>query len=44
MVLQREHIQEVLNQEQGNKSSAARILGVVRRKLYRLMKRHGIEG
>lgn len=44
MALQREHIQEVLTQENGNKSSAARILGVERRKLYRMMKQHGIEG
>lgn len=44
ITLQRKHIQEVLEQEKGNKSSAARILGVERRKLYRLMKEHGIDG
>lgn len=44
MTLQREHIREVLEKEKGNKSAAARILGVERRKLYRMMKQHGIEG
>ena len=44
MALQREHIKEVLERENGNKSAAARILGVERRKLYRMMKQHGIEG
>ncbi len=43
MALQREHIMEVLERENGNKSAAARILGVQRRKLYRMMKQHGIE-
>jgi len=43
MTLQREHIREVLEKENGNKSAAARILGVERRKLYRMMKQHGIE-
>ncbi|QDT03673.1 Transcriptional regulatory protein ZraR [Rubripirellula lacrimiformis] len=41
--LQRDHIHEVLGQVSGNKSAAARILGVERRKLYRMMKQHGIE-
>ncbi|WP_283434191.1 sigma-54-dependent transcriptional regulator [Neorhodopirellula lusitana] len=41
--LQREHIKEVLEQENGNKSAAARVLGVERRKLYRMMKQHGLE-
>lgn len=41
--LQRQHITEVLERENGNKSAAARILGVERRKLYRMMKQHGIE-
>tara|TARA_R110002049_G_scaffold4601_5_gene32609 strand:- start:843902 stop:845239 length:1338 start_codon:yes stop_codon:yes gene_type:complete len=44
MSLQREHIIEVLEKENGNKSAAARILGVERRKLYRMMKEHGIDG
>ncbi|QDV12871.1 Nitrogen regulation protein NR(I) [Rosistilla oblonga] len=43
MTVQREHIAEVLARENGNKSAAARILGVERRKLYRMMKQHGIE-
>lgn len=43
MALQREHIQEVLEKQKGNKSAAARILGVERRKLYRIMKQHGID-
>ncbi len=43
VTLQRDHIKEVLEQENGNKSAAARILGVERRKLYRMMKQHGIE-
>ncbi len=43
MSLQRDHILEVLEQENGNKSAAARILGVERRKLYRMMKQHRIE-
>ncbi|MFG0291136.1 MAG: sigma-54-dependent transcriptional regulator [Rhodopirellula sp. JB044] len=44
IALQREHILEVLEREKGNKSAAARALGVERRKLYRLMKQHGIDG
>lgn len=44
MALQRDHILEVLKDVGGNKSAAARILGVERRKLYRMMKQHGIEG
>jgi len=44
MALQREHIVEVLEKENGNKSAAARALGVERRKLYRMMKQHRIEG
>lgn len=43
MALQRKHILEVLEQQNGNKSAAARILGVERRKLYRMMKQHGID-
>ncbi|WP_168567252.1 sigma-54-dependent transcriptional regulator [Crateriforma spongiae] len=44
MRLQRQHIIEVLQQENGNKSAAARVLGIERRKLYRMMKQHGIDG
>ncbi len=43
MALQRKHIIEVLEQQNGNKSAAARILGIERRKLYRMMKQHGID-
>ncbi|TWT81351.1 Transcriptional regulatory protein ZraR [Planctomycetes bacterium CA13] len=42
IALEREHIAEVLHRENGNKSKAARALGVERRKLYRLMEKHGI--
>ncbi|WDQ14891.1 helix-turn-helix domain-containing protein [Rhodopirellula sp. P2] len=41
-VLQRDHITEVLLRENGNKSKTARVLGIERRKLYRMMKSHGI--
>ncbi|QDV62406.1 sigma-54-dependent transcriptional regulator [Crateriforma conspicua] len=44
MRLQRQHIIEVLQQENGNKSAAARVLGIERRKLYRMMKQHGVDG
>ncbi|TWU35718.1 Transcriptional regulatory protein ZraR [Novipirellula aureliae] len=44
IALEREHIAEVLRRENGNKSKAARVLGIERRKLYRMMKQHGIEG
>jgi transcriptional regulator with PAS, ATPase and Fis domain len=42
MVLQRAHIAEVLERENGNKSKAAKALGIERRKLYRMMEKHGI--
>ena len=42
MVLQRDHIAEVLQRKNGNKSKAARALGIERRKLYRMMEKHGI--
>jgi DNA-binding NtrC family response regulator len=41
--LQRAHIVAVLEQEQGNKARTARVLGIHRRKLYRLLDRYGIE-
>ncbi|WP_166824494.1 sigma-54-dependent transcriptional regulator [Thalassoroseus pseudoceratinae] len=44
MALQRTHILKVLKEQNGNKSAAARVLGIERRKLYRMMKQHGIEG
>jgi len=42
MILQRDHITDVLQRENGNKSKAARVLGIERRKLYRMMEKHGI--
>ncbi len=44
IALERKHITEVLRREDGNKSKAARSLGVERRKRYRMMEKHGIEG
>lgn len=41
--LQRAHIVAVLERERGNKASAARVLGIHRRKLYRLLERYQIE-
>ena len=41
--LQRAHIASVLEREHGNKSRTARVLGIHRRKLYRLLERYGIE-
>ena len=41
--LQRAHIIAVLERERGNKASAARVLGIHRRKLYRLLERYQIE-
>jgi DNA-binding NtrC family response regulator len=40
--LEREHIVRVLESVQGNKMSAARILGIGRRALYRRLERYGI--
>jgi DNA-binding NtrC family response regulator len=40
--MERTHVLEILQQCQGNKSQAARLLGVHRRKLYRLMERLGL--
>ncbi|OFW14095.1 MAG: hypothetical protein A3H29_12290 [Acidobacteria bacterium RIFCSPLOWO2_02_FULL_67_21] len=41
--LERERIQEVLEQTGGNKLSAARILGLSRRALYRRLERYGLD-
>jgi DNA-binding NtrC family response regulator len=40
--LERGHILQVLKQQKGNKARAARVLGIHRRKLYRLIERYGI--
>jgi DNA-binding NtrC family response regulator len=40
--LERAHIIDILNQQQGNKAAAARVLGIHRRKLYRLIERYKI--
>ncbi|AMV20138.1 sigma-54-dependent transcriptional regulator [Planctomyces sp. SH-PL14] len=40
---EREHILEILRRERGNKAKAARILGIHRRKLYRLLDRLQID-
>ena len=42
--IERSHIQEVLQQCQGNKTLAAQMLGIHRRKLYRLIDRFGLTG
>ena len=41
--MERAHIRGVLRRCQGNKAQAARVLGIHRRKLYRLLERLGIE-
>ena len=40
---ERAKIIEILRRENGNKSRAARALGINRRKLYRLVEKYGIE-
>ena len=40
--LEKTHIVTILHQQNGNKARTARILGIHRRKLYRLMERYGI--
>jgi two-component system response regulator AtoC len=40
--LEKQHIQAVLRVTQGNKKRAAQILGINRRSLYRMAKRHGL--
>ncbi len=40
--IERAHVMEILHREGGNKSKAARALGVTRRSLYRLLERLGV--
>lgn len=40
--IQRTKIVEILRRERGNKSRAANVLGIARRKLYRLLEKHAI--
>ncbi len=42
--VERQHVEQVLQQEKGNKVQAARALGISRRALYRLLKKHHLEG
>ena len=41
--MERRHVQEVLQQEKGNKVQAARALGISRRALYRLIEKFNLE-
>jgi DNA-binding NtrC family response regulator len=42
LVVEREHIVRTLELVRGNKAGAARLLGMSRRALYRLLERHGL--
>jgi DNA-binding NtrC family response regulator len=41
--VERRHVQSVLQEEKGNKVHAARVLGISRRSLYRLIEKYGLE-
>jgi DNA-binding NtrC family response regulator len=41
--VERAHVEAVLKQEKGNKAQAAKVLGVSRRALYRLIEKYGLE-
>ncbi|MCA9038700.1 MAG: helix-turn-helix domain-containing protein, partial [Planctomycetaceae bacterium] len=40
--IEKAHIVEILEREKGNKARAARVLGIHRRKLYRLLERYDL--
>ena len=42
--IERSHVAEILHREGGNKARAARVLGINRRSLYRLLEKYGIGG
>ena len=42
--IERRHVQQILQQEKGNKVQAARVLGISRRALYRLIAKFKLEG
>jgi DNA-binding NtrC family response regulator len=42
--VERRHVQTVLQEEKGNKVHAARVLGISRRSLYRLIEKYHLEG
>jgi DNA-binding NtrC family response regulator len=42
--IERRHVEQVLQQERGNKVQAARALGISRRALYRLIDKYHLEG
>jgi DNA-binding NtrC family response regulator len=42
--VERRHVQAILKEEKGNKVHAARILGISRRSLYRLIEKYHLEG
>jgi DNA-binding NtrC family response regulator len=42
--VERRHVQEILKRERGNKVHAAKVLGVSRRALYRLIAKYGLDG
>jgi DNA-binding NtrC family response regulator len=41
--VEKQHVQAILHQEKGNKVHAAKVLGISRRSLYRLIERHHLE-